>query len=87
MTTSNKICTSEITSERDVTCEDKIIPTPPLKTQQTKYGPFTQFIDSKRSFLLLHLLNGLLLVFALLLSIGARLGLALQDLLAVLVQL
>lgn len=50
-------------------------------------SPFIQFIDSKSSCSLLHLLDGLLLVFALLLSINARFSLALQDLLAVFVQL
>lgn len=57
------------------------------ETRQTKKSPFIHFIDSKSSPSLLHLLDGLLLVFALLLSISARFGLALQDLLAVLVQL
>ena len=58
-----------------------------MKTRETEHIPFIQFIDSKRSFSLLHLLNGLLLVFALLLSISTRFGLALQDLLAIFVQL
>lgn len=55
--------------------------------RQTSKSPFIQFIDSKSSCSLLHLLDGLLLVFALLLSISARFSLALQDLLAVFVQL
>lgn len=51
------------------------------------HGGLLHSLLTAKDILLLHLLNGLLLVFSLLLSIRARLGLALQDLLTVLVQL
>lgn len=57
------------------------------QTAQGFFSSLQSFIISKRKCSLLHFLNGLLLVFSFLLAVLPGLGFALQDLLAILVEL